>query len=118
MGSFQGWPFADAALRCDRITHVISRTRPSHFSACNIEKLEMGLGTRLAAKAKKIALESSQYELLDGVLFHTTPGQTGMLCVVVPNNLRTDVLAEAHSGKFSGHFAEQRIYNLLRCQYW
>ena len=58
------------------------------------------------AKAKKIALESSQYELLDGVLYHTTPGQTGMLCVVVPNDLRTDLLAEAHSGKFSGHFAE------------
>ena len=71
-----------------------------------------------AAKAKKIALESSQYELLDGVLYHTTPGQTGMLCVVVPNDLRTDLLAEAHSGKFSGHFAERRVYNLLRRRYW
>ena len=48
MGSFQRRPFADAALRCDRVTHVISRTRPSRFSACNIEKLGMGLGTRLA----------------------------------------------------------------------
>ena len=47
MGSFQRRPFADAALRCDRVTHVISRTRPSRFSACNIEKLGMGLGTRL-----------------------------------------------------------------------
>ena len=27
--------------------HVTSRTRPSHLSACNIEKLGMGLGTRL-----------------------------------------------------------------------
>ena len=32
----------------DKIGHVTSDTRPSHFSACNIEKLGMGLGvTRL-----------------------------------------------------------------------
>ena len=29
------------------VYHVTSRTRPSRFSACNIEKLGMGLGTRL-----------------------------------------------------------------------
>ena len=29
------------------VVHVTSRTRPSHFSAWNIEKLGMGLGTRL-----------------------------------------------------------------------
>ena len=69
-------------------------------------------------KAKKIALESSQYELLNGVLYHTTPAQPGTLCVVVPQDLRTDLLTEAHSGKFSGHFAERRVYNLLRCRYW
>ena len=53
MGSFQRRPFADAALRCDRVTHVISRTRPSCFSACNIEKLGMGLGTRLGNHAEQ-----------------------------------------------------------------
>ena len=53
MGSFQGRPFADAALRCDRVTHVISCTRPSRFSACNIEKLGMGLGTRLVKSRKR-----------------------------------------------------------------
>ena len=34
-------------LRTDKINHVTSDTRPSCFSACNIEKLEMGLRTRL-----------------------------------------------------------------------
>ena len=29
------------------VTHVISHTRPSRFSACNIEKTGCGLGTRL-----------------------------------------------------------------------
>ena len=58
-----------------------------------------------AAKAKKITLESSQYELLDIILYHNTP-HPGTLCVVVPKDLRTDLLMEAHSGKFSGHLAE------------
>ena len=30
-------------------SHLISDTRPSHFSACNIEELGMGLGMRLLA---------------------------------------------------------------------
>ena len=37
MSSFQRRPFADAALRGDHITHVISRARPSRFSVYNIE---------------------------------------------------------------------------------
>ena len=34
-------------LHTDKIGHVTSDTRPSRFSVCNIEKLGMGLGTRL-----------------------------------------------------------------------
>ena len=34
-------------LHTDKIGHVTSDTRPSRFSACNIEKLGMGLETRL-----------------------------------------------------------------------
>ena len=34
-------------LHMDKISHVTSDTRPSRSSACNIEKLGMGLGTRL-----------------------------------------------------------------------
>ena len=71
-----------------------------------------------AAVAKKVALESSQYEILDGILYHNTPTQPGTWCIVVPEDLRTDLLIEAHSGKFSGHFAERRVYNLLNRRYW
>ena len=38
------------------VVHVTSRTRPSCFSACNIEKLEMGLGTRLTPITVKILM--------------------------------------------------------------
>ena len=73
MGSFQGpgRPFADAALRCDRVTHVISRTRPSRFSACNIEKLGMGLGTRLG-KPHRIMLKSKVTVDVSSILSYIT----------------------------------------------
>ena len=75
-----------------------------------------------AVKAKKIALESSQCEIFDRILYmyHNTPTQPGTwyMYVVVPKDLRTDLLTEAHSGKFSGHFAELRVYDLLRCRCW
>ena len=46
MDARSGHPLvADSALRA----HVISDTRPSPFSACNIEKVGIGLGTRLCA---------------------------------------------------------------------
>ena len=49
MGSFIKQPNAYMALSGDYSTcmHVILHTRPSQFSACNSETLEMGLGTRL-----------------------------------------------------------------------
>ena len=57
--------------------------------------------------------------MLDGVLYYdnpTLPG--GKLCLVVPDAERETLLREVHAGKFSGHFAEKRVYDLLRRQYW
>ena len=71
-----------------------------------------------ATKAKRIVLESSQYELSDGILYHNTPSQPEIWCIVVSKNMRTELLKEAHSGKFSGHFAERREYGLLRRRCW
>ena len=83
-----------------------------------ILQLENGQLPNNAAVAKKVALKSSQYEMLDGILYHNSPTQPGTWCVVVPEDLRTDLFTEAHSGKFSGHFAERRVYNLLNRRYW
>ena len=38
--------------------------------------------------------------------------------VVVPKDRREALIREAHDGRFSGHFAEKRIYELLRRRYW
>ena len=48
--------FGPHCMTCACINHVISRARPSCFSACNIEKLRMGLGTGLV-KHKVITLD-------------------------------------------------------------
>ena len=40
------------------------------------------------------------------------------LCVAIPHARRQDLIQEAHDGRFSGHFAEKRIYELLQRRYW
>ena len=69
-------------------------------------------------KAKKLLLESSQYDMLDGVLHNENPVAPGSWRVVVPKNLRQSLLEEAHSGWFAGHFSEKRIYENLRKKFW
>ena len=36
----------------------------------------------------------------------------------MPKALRETLLKESHSGKFAGHFAEQKLYTTLRTKYW
>ena len=65
-------------------------------------------------------MEHSQYDLVDNVLHHENPANivgVGEL-VVVPSELQSELLQEAHRGKFAGHFAEKRIYETLRKYYW
>ena len=40
------------ALHNDHVMHMISCTKPCHSSVCNIEKLGIGLGTRLSQQDK------------------------------------------------------------------
>ena len=48
--------------------------------------------------ARKIVLESQHYEMIDDVLYHENPNHSGRWCIVVPKNLRSQLLTEAHSG--------------------
>ena len=68
--------------------------------------------------AKKLALEQDQYNIIDGILHHENPANQGYLRIVVPKTLQQEVLKEAHSGRFAGHFAERRVYNTLKKSYW
>ena len=66
--------------------------------------------------AKKLVLTTSQFSLLDGVLYHVQPD--GRLMLAVPEALRYKLFKEAHGGVFSGHLREAKIYSQLRKHYW
>ena len=68
--------------------------------------------------AKRIAVEHSQYDLIDDILHHENPINPGCWRQVVPPALRAELLHESHGGKFSGHFAEKKMYDTLRKAYW
>ena len=68
--------------------------------------------------AHKIMLESQHYEIIDGILYHENPNHPGRWCIVVPRDLRSQLLAEAHSGCFGGHFSEKKVYDKIRRSYW
>ena len=55
-------------------------------------------------------MEHSQYDLVDNVLHHKNPANRGSWREVVLSELQSELLQEAHRGKFAGHFAEKRIY--------
>ena len=68
--------------------------------------------------AKRIVLESKRMELIDGVLHREDVADSSRWCVVVPCELRSNLLKEAHSCVFSGHFSERKVYDRLRRSYW
>ena len=68
--------------------------------------------------AKRLALEKSRFEVIDGVLYHENPDVPGVWRIAVPRALREILLKESHSGKFAGHFAERKLYATLRTKYW
>ena len=49
--------FASCNVNIDHVTpHATSHTMPSHFSVCNIERLGMGLGTRLVRRGEALLM--------------------------------------------------------------
>lgn len=64
--------------------------------------------------AKRIVMESQHNEIIDGVLHHKSTNYPGHWCIVVPQQLRTQLLHEAHAGCFGGHFSERKVYD----NYW
>ena len=66
--------------------------------------------------ARKIALTSSQYALLEAVLYRVEPDAT--LRIVPPQSLRQQLLAEFHGGRFGAHLSDVKVYSALRRHYW
>ena len=58
----------------------------------------------------------TQYEVIDGVLYHIEPDKT--LRIVLPSADRKKVFNEAHSGVFGAHLREAKIHGQLAKHYW
>ena len=69
-------------------------------------------------RARHIALQSSLFALVDGVLFFLDPKQEHRRRVVVPRHLREQLLQETHSSPMGGHFAGKMYGSLVRHWWW
>ena len=73
------------------------------------EYLECGLLPTDKSIAQKVVLASKHYEMIDGVLHYEDPSRPGRWCVVVPKELRQQIIEEAHAEVFVGHFSERKV---------
>ena len=69
-------------------------------------------------KAKKLALEKSRFDVIEGVLYYENPDMPGCWKIAVPKCIRLTLMKEAHGGRFAGHFAECKMYATLKKKYW
>ena len=83
-----------------------------------LQYLKDGLLPEDEQAARKILFGSKQYELIDGVLYFENPAYPERWCVVVPHELRDELIREAHGGCFAGHLSEKKVYNRLRRYAW
>ena len=85
-------------LHTDKIGHVTSDTRLSHFSACNIEKLGMGLGTRLGCK-HFLAFSTEQVHLLTSTNHFYKPHFSYLFSTLCDNLISTIYLIPSGSAE-------------------
>ena len=71
-----------------------------------------------AETAKKLVAESSQFTLIDGVLYYVDHRRNNQRRTVVPQQLRETVLQHAHGGVYGGHFSGPKVYNTLEGKWW
>ncbi len=63
--------------------------------------------------AWKIALQASLFTIEEGILYYVDPKQKYHRRVVVPHQLREQILREGHSSGIAGHFSGKRTYGAL-----
>ena len=72
----------------------------------------------MTKSSKRMVAESKQYDVIDGVLHFENSHFPNRWCIVVPEQLRPEVLQEAHADCFAGHLAEKKVYDRLRRSIW
>ena len=67
---------------------------------------------------KKTVVESSQFSLMDGILYFVDGGRGSNLQIVVPEAVKKKLMEETHAGSLAGHFTARSLYNTLSWVYW
>ena len=83
-----------------------------------IKYLEDGTIPTEKKLARRLVMERSRFDIIDGVLYYENPDVEGKWQIAVPTCWRETLIKEAHNGRFGGHSAERRIYEQLRKYYW
>ena len=69
-------------------------------------------------RARKVAAQSSQFALIDGILYYVDQVRNCQKRVVVPSHLRQSILQDNHSGPIAGHFSGARLHDTLSRRWW
>ena len=83
-----------------------------------LQYLESGILPSDNEQARKLTLQESNFDVVDGVLYFESPANPGQWRIAVPEKLKLTLLKESHGGKFAGHFSEKKLYSTLRTKYW
>lgn len=70
-------------------------------------------------EVKKVVTQSHKgFYLLDGVLYYENSDTSGRRRIVVPEQLKREVISENHEAVFAGHFSSKRMFNKLSHYYY
>ena len=99
-------------------TKMVSEQRQDPLLKDTIEFMETGTLPDDGARSKRQVLERLRFGLLDGVLYYCETKPPHWMRIVVPAQLQNVLLSKAHSGRFSGHFAERALFKVLEKRFW
>ena len=68
--------------------------------------------------AKKVAGQATQFILVDQTLYFLDPRRNHKKRIVVPTQLREQLIQEHHRGNMGGHFAANKLYRMLASHWW
>lgn len=66
------------------------------------------------SSAKRVIIQAQKnFYVTDGVLYYENRDAAGRRRLVVPKDLRREVLTENHEALFAGHFAPKKMFKKL-----
>ena len=83
-----------------------------------IKFLEQGELPQDEGRARKLALQSSLFALVDNILFFHDQKHNGRRRAVVPCHLQAKIMEESHRGPMGAHFSGNRLFNTLARHWW